>query len=95
MSPESATAGSGDLTLRITGSGFVQQGHIGTWVLWDSEGLPTSVLATSVNSKTELTALVPATLLAIPGVARLTVQSGDLMGDDPAQSKSLEFSITR
>ncbi len=94
LSPESATAGTGDLTLSITGSGFVQEGHIGTWVLWDSEGSPTSFLATTVNGKTELTALVPATLLTTPGIARLTVQSGDWMGDDPAQSKSLQFSIT-
>lgn len=94
VSPESATAGSGELTIRITGRGFVQNGQVGTWVLWDSEGQPTSVLASTVNGNMELTALVPPILLATPRIARLTVQSGDLLGDDPAESNSLEFRIT-
>jgi hypothetical protein len=94
LSPESATAGSSDLRLSITGGGFSEpQGHHRTWVLWDFVGLPTSVLATTVKSKAELTVLVPATLLAAPGVARLTVESGDPMGDEFARSRSLDFHI--
>jgi hypothetical protein len=96
LSPERVVAGSGDLTLTITGRLFVQpQGHRRTWLVWDSEGLPGTVLAATVDSNTELTVLVPAAVLGAPGVARLTVESSDPMADEPmSRSNSLEFRIT-
>jgi hypothetical protein len=95
VSPASAAAGSGDLTLTVTGTVFVQpQHHIRTWVIWDSERIPGTGLATTVDSSTELTVLVPAALLEAPGVARLTVEGGDPMADEPmSRSNSLEFRV--
>jgi hypothetical protein len=64
ISPSSATAGSGPLTLSVTGSGFVAASE----VRWNG-----SPLVTTYVSSTSLTALVPASLLAAPGTASVTV----------------------
>ena len=66
LSPSSATAGGQAFTLTIAGSGFAS----GSTLQWN--GAPQST--TFVNSTT-LTVSVPATLIAFPGTASLTVLS--------------------
>jgi uncharacterized repeat protein (TIGR03803 family) len=80
ISPNTATAGSSAFTLTAAGSKFVN----GSTVNWN--GTP---LATTFVSDTQLTASVPATLLATPGAATVTVAN-------PAGTSSvgLPFTIT-
>jgi hypothetical protein len=63
VTPLALQAGSGDTTLTATGSGFVP----GTVLQWNGQSLATTVL-----SPTQLTALVPSTLLQAAGTATLT-----------------------
>ncbi len=62
--PSSAAAGSAAFTLTITGTGFAN----GASVLWNNQALTT----TFVNAS-QLTAKVPAALVASPGTASITV----------------------
>jgi hypothetical protein len=80
VSPSSATAGGPAFTLTVNGTGFVS----GSNVLWNG-----SPLATTYVSATQLTALVPASLIASPGSASLSVQApgGTALG-------ALPFTIT-
>lgn len=64
LSPKAAAAGSADVTLSVTGSGFVQ----GSVVRWNGDGVPTQYV-----SHTQLTATVPAAKLAVAGVSFVTV----------------------
>jgi hypothetical protein len=49
-----------------------------------------------VNSSTELTTIVPASLLASPGVSRVRLENYDPMGDGPnRRSNSLDFRISQ
>jgi hypothetical protein len=66
FSPPNAVAGSPDVTLTITGTGFVS----GTVVLWN--GAP---LTTTFASPTQLTAVVPAAFLAGAGSFSITVSN--------------------
>src|ERR1035441_1898102 len=76
LSPSSAAAGGPDLPLTVNGSGFVP----GSTVLWNG-----SSLATTFVSANQLTAVVPASLIASPGTASLTLQmpAGSLLGPYP------------
>ena len=67
ISPNSAAVGGPAFTLTVNGSNFVN----GASVQWG-----TTVLATSYESSTRLTASVPAALIAIIGTAHLTVSTG-------------------
>src|SRR5262249_34106948 len=64
VNPNSVTENSGQLTLTITGSGFVASSK----VHWNS-----SVLFTTFVSNTALTAVVPASFVAEEGQALITV----------------------
>ena len=64
LSPNSATAGGSAFTLTVNGSGFV----VGLTVQWNG-----SALYTSYVSGTQLTAMVPASLIASAGTASVTV----------------------
>ncbi len=64
LSPNAATAGGPAFTLTVNGSGFVS----GAVVQWNG-----SALATSFVSATQLTAQVPASLIAAAGTAHVTV----------------------
>jgi hypothetical protein len=66
IAPATATAGSGAFTLTLTGTNFVT----GATAVWNS-----TTLATTVNSATQLTALVPANLIATAGTAFVLVTS--------------------
>jgi uncharacterized protein (TIGR03437 family) len=67
LSPGSATAGGAGFTLTVTGAGYLPSAT----VQWNSSGLVTSY----VNA-TQLSAAVPASLIASPGTATVTVVSG-------------------
>jgi large repetitive protein len=64
LSPMTATAGSANLTLTVTGSGFIS----GTTVLWNG-----STRATTFVSATQLTATILAADLAAMGIADISV----------------------
>ncbi|MCG8349146.1 MAG: hypothetical protein MI924_15355, partial [Chloroflexales bacterium] len=64
ITPNSIPAGSSALTLTVDGSGFIQ----GSKVVWNSTALTTTFV-----SATKLTATIPASLVANPGTAAITV----------------------
>ncbi|WP_322819395.1 hypothetical protein [Tepidiforma sp.] len=64
ISPSTAAAGSGTLTLTLTGSGFIATSE----ARWNGTPLTTTYL-----TPTQLTALLPASLLTSPGTANITV----------------------
>jgi hypothetical protein len=67
LSPASALAGAGAITLTVTGSNFVS----GDSVFWNG-----NALATNFVSSTTLTATVPPGYLVAPGTASVTVGNG-------------------
>lgn len=73
LSPSSAAPGGPAFTLTVNGAGFVN----GAVVQWNSSGPPLSsnmfALSTNFVSATQLTATVPASLIANLGVANITV----------------------
>jgi hypothetical protein len=79
-SPTSAPVGGPSFTLTVNGANFVS----GSTVLWN--GTP---LSTSFVSATQLTATVPASFIASPGSASVTV-----VNPGGANSNSYSFSIT-
>lgn len=80
LSPNSEAVGASGFTLTVNGSGFVS----GTTVLWNSQALTTTFV-----SATQLTATVPASLIAIAGTASVTAVYQDL----PA-SNAVQFTIS-
>lgn len=66
LSPSSATAGNGDLSLTVSGSNFVATSQ----VLWNG-----NARATNFVSATQLTAAIPAGDLATAGMATITVMN--------------------
>jgi hypothetical protein len=89
LEPSSARAGSADLTITVHGRNMARwKGEVDPGVCWD--GVP---LATTWVSASELTAVVPAPLLAAPGTAAVTVRR--LVGGAvAAQSAPAAFAIT-
>jgi len=82
VTPATAPAGSDDITIGITGSGFLEPSGSNapnpqwTFVVWNLD----QELLTRVVSDTEVTATIPAKLLKNPGLAQLIVVNGDSMG---------------
>ncbi len=64
LSPSSATAGESAFTLTVNGSGFVN----GSTVDWNGSAVPTTYVSSG-----ELTASIPASLIASAGTAAITV----------------------
>ena len=94
ISPMSAVAGSPDITLTVMGSAFVNQKHNDSRVVWSVNGSDT-FLATTFVSSTELTAVIPATLLANPVVAKVLVETGDPIGSVPlSKTNAIDFTVT-
>src|SRR5579862_1933307 len=84
LSPNTTVAGGPGFTLTVTGGGFVANLFNGSSVQWNGTGLSTSPLNSS-----QLTAFVPASLIATAGTATITVADpGGLV------SNSLTFTIT-
>ena len=79
VAPSSTTAGGPAFTLTVNGTGFTS----GTTVFWN-----TTALATTPVNAGQLTATVPAGLIAQPGSASITAQTGNLV------SNAVTFTIT-
>lgn len=76
ISPTSVVAGSADLPLTVRGHYFVVSASNGSKAVW-AVGGDSTLLPTNVVSTTQLTALVPASLLSHSGNAQVMVQTGD------------------
>lgn len=97
VSPTTATAGSPDLTLTITGSNgqqFENATHNRSQAFWSVNGSE-NLLATTFVSSTTLSAVVPAALLSNPVTAQVLVETGDPEGSLPlAKSNAVSFDVT-
>jgi hypothetical protein len=81
ISPDSATAGSSELTLTITGSNFTYFMSVVGWSTTPTDlNCCNTWLDTTFISSTELKAVVPATLLKTPVAAQVFVETGDPQG---------------
>ncbi|HUB32731.1 MAG TPA: IPT/TIG domain-containing protein, partial [Bryobacteraceae bacterium] len=80
LNPSSAVPGSPAFTLTVQGSNFAS----GSTALWNGQAL-----ATTVVSATQLTAQVPAALIASPGTVSVTVAAADGVA-----SNALPFTLT-
>jgi len=97
LSPTSVGAGSPDLTLTITGSNLdlIHSGSHSTNTVAVWSGLPATPLTTKVVSGSQLTAVVPAALMAKPVTAQIFIQKWYFADDSPfATSNSLAFTVT-
>jgi hypothetical protein len=95
LSPASASAGTADLTVTITGANFAgNNAALGSRAMWSVNG-DTTLLATAFESTTELIAVVPAALLSTPLTADVFVVTGDpTHGLALARSNALSFRVT-
>ena len=84
ISPSTVAAASSDVTITIDGSNFGHYGHF-TWstAFWTTNGNLHDTgtwLQTTINSDSELTAVIPAKLLQGPTSVQIVVMNGDVMG---------------
>ena len=97
ISPGSSMVGGPDLTLTVSGSKnftFSSAAHKFSQVVWSQGGIDTSLLTTFVSSS-QLTAILPAPLLASAVTAKVRVEIWDAQGDAPiATSSSVYFQVT-
>jgi len=99
ISPTNAVAGTSDLTLTLTGSNFVSGRPVYTWAIWSGNGGNNTPLKTTFVNSTELTAVVPASLLSRSGTAGVFVETGDPTSvsngnDTYPQSNSVGFTVS-
>lgn len=79
LSPATVIAGSGDITITITGSGFQSPTvccFVSSFAVWSAD----TMLLTKYVSETQLTAVIPASRLKDPATAQVLVVNGDSMG---------------
>ncbi|MBS1831858.1 MAG: hypothetical protein JST65_04050, partial [Acidobacteria bacterium] len=81
ITPDRIEAGSGNLPVSITGNGFVQ----GMSIMFNG-----TQIGVTVNSPTSLTASIPASQLATPGVVQVFLR---ITGEVPRDSNRLDFTI--
>ena len=97
ISPASAIVGSPDLTLTIDGSNtftFAQGGVHYSIVVWSQGGIHTPLLTTFVSGS-QLTATLPAALLASSGIATIHVEIWDRIENTRvATSSKVAFQVT-
>jgi hypothetical protein len=92
IAPTVAAAGSADVTLTVTGSAFSNDPHNKSVVVFS--GGSETVLSTTFVSGSQLTAVVPASLLVNPITADIFVETGDPMGSGPfVKSDKVVFSV--
>jgi hypothetical protein len=90
ISPTDVAAGSPDITLTISGSGFNQYDSLPTW---SANGYDISLSITSITA-TRITAVIPAALLTKPITADITVQTWRGADSFPtAVSNAVDFSV--
>lgn len=103
ISPSMVTAGSPDLTVTIDGANFGQFGHfVWSTAFWTTNGNlhDTGVwLQTTIVSSTQLTAVIPASLLQSATSVQIVVMNGDVMGMSDGyfgypRSNSVVFTVT-
>jgi IPT/TIG domain len=92
VSPAGAVAGSGDLTLTITGSNFVDDRIFDTSVVWVTEDVQ-KALVTTVLSSTQITAIAPAALLSRPATAQLQVFKHDNIEGTDQPIDNISFQV--
>ncbi len=86
INPSSAPAGSGNTTLTVNGGNFLPtSGSVASTVLWNG-----TALATTFISATQLTAVIPAADLVVPGTANVSVQ---VTGTEGGTTGPLQFTI--
>jgi hypothetical protein len=90
LSPNGVVAGSPDLTVHFTGTNFTESGHVKTLALWSDDVF----LNTTILSSTELTTIIPASLLHDPGVATILLVTMDVMADDGNRSNAVSFTVS-
>jgi hypothetical protein len=83
ISPTTAVAGSGQLTLAVTGSNFVPDSTVN----WNGQALATTYVDTN-----DLTAVIPASDLATGGIFPVTVNSPDSPG---GTSAPISFTVSQ
>jgi trimeric autotransporter adhesin len=97
ISPGSAPVGSPDLTLTVSGSEtftFAEGGVHYSTVVWSQNGVDSPLLTTFINSS-ELSAIVPAALLASPVKGNVFVQIWDRIENTlVASSSTVSFQVT-
>ncbi len=98
ISPASATPGSSDTTLTITGGNFDNQRFHTSLVGWSTNPTDTHCcnvwLETTFVSSSELVAVIPAALLQKPVTARVFVETGDPQGISDGVSYPRSNSVT-
>ncbi|HTI36585.1 MAG TPA: IPT/TIG domain-containing protein [Vicinamibacterales bacterium] len=96
ISPSSAAAGSPALTIRITGTNFIGPpgiNHKISTAIWSTNGTDT-YLETMFVSATELTAVIPATLLHDAMTASISILDQDPLSDyGYPQSNAVKFTV--
>jgi hypothetical protein len=101
ISPAYVSVGSTDVTITITGSNFENYKSVAFWTtapnnLHDHG----TMLNTTFVSSTQITAVIPASLLANQGSAQIVVLTGDPMGMSDGffgypESNALTFTVTQ
>jgi TIR domain-containing protein len=86
IAPRSAMAGSRELTLRVTGTDFIES----SVVQWNGKNLQTAFV-----SNAELTAMISDSDVAVPGKAKVTVFNQPLIDSDGGASAPDIFTINR
>jgi len=97
IAPNSAPAGSSDVTITISGSSFdVKCGRAtNANVVWSASGQSDTGLVTTAESANEITAIVPASLMSKPGVAEISIQKFFKADDTPSCASNLvPFTVT-
>ena len=82
LSPATATAGSDDITVTITGSAFQTNPWPpgpSSFAMWSESNGVETFLSTRFVSETQLTVIVPAKLLKDPKLTQVFVVNGDWM----------------
>jgi hypothetical protein len=95
LSPSSVSAGVADVTITVKGSNFAdpRTSMMASGVTW-SVGLYDTYLDTTFVSSTELTAVIPAALVARTGTAKVTVQDWRGADDMPSYtSNAITFTV--
>jgi hypothetical protein len=92
VAPSSAVAGSTDLKITISGSGFLGERHRKSWAVWQVHNT-TQPLSTTFISDTQLIADIPADLMREALSAGIWIETGDPMGDTSAKSSALTIFV--
>jgi hypothetical protein len=93
ISPTGAAAGSPDVTLTISGTGFVNGNRYHSIPTWSTNGSDISLSIASITD-TRITAVIPAALLTKPITSAITVQTWHFADSFPtAVSNSVDFTV--